>query len=199
MREEGGGGREGRAASKLHAINHTCQQSKVMPHSLQQLSKRTGQVTNCSLLPQLQFQFQFQHQHQQQFHPLSLAKANCQLTELIIPYFSSFCFCFCCCCLCFYCVASLFFCARCAAYAAVASRFCDHITFTHSHTHTLAVGIVVSHVCSQLAIWPIVVIGSLLILVAAATAAVVDGRVMAKASSSCLIHVFYCHKHTNAK
>lgn len=58
-----------------------------------------------------------------------------------------------------------------AAYAGVASRFSDHITCTH--THTLAVGIVAVHVCSQLAvrvaaIWPIVVIGSLLILVAAA-------------------------------
>lgn len=78
-----------------------------------------------------------------------------------------------------------------AAYAGVASRFSDHITCTHTLTHTLAVGIVAVHVCSQLAvrvaaIWPIVVIGSLLILVAAAfcrrllpfaAVAVVDGRV----------------------
>lgn len=76
-----------------------------------------------------------------------------------------------------------------AAYAGVASRFSDHITCTH--THTQAVGIVAVRVCSQLAvrvaaIWPIVVIGSLLILVAAAfcrrllpfaVVAVVDGHV----------------------
>lgn len=63
----------------------------------------------------------------------------------------------------------------------------------HTYTHTLAVGIVAVRVCSQLAvrvaaIWPIVVIGSLLILVAAAfcrrllpfaaaAVAVVDGHV----------------------
>lgn len=54
------------AGSKLHAINHTCRQSKVMPYSLQQLSKRTGQVTNCSLLLQFQLQFQLQLQLQLQ-------------------------------------------------------------------------------------------------------------------------------------